>query len=141
MYLLDTNVVSELRKAPFRRANPNVVRWAEPVSPASLFLSVMTVMEIETGALRLERRDADQGHRLRAWFENEMLVAFEGRILPFDARVARRCAGLHVPNQRPAHDAIIAATALVHGLTVVTRNTRDFEPMGVPLLNPWELPA
>lgn len=141
MYLLDTNVVSELRKAPFGRADVNVVRWAEPIPPASLLLSVMTVMEIATGMLRLERYDAAQGRRLRAWFENDMLPAFEGRILAFDVRVARRCAALHVPNQRPAHDAIIAATALAHGLTVVTRNTRDFEPMGVPLLNPWQIPA
>lgn len=141
MFLLDTNVVSELRKAPFGRAQPNVVRWADPIPPARLFLSVMTLMELETGARRLERRDAQQGRRLLAWFENDVLAAFEGRILPFDVRVGRRCATLHVPNQRPAHDAVIAATALVHGLTVVTRNTRDFEPMGVPLLNPWELPA
>lgn len=137
MFLLDTNVVSELRKAPFGRADPTVVRWADPVPPASLFLSVITVMELETGVLRLERRDVQQGRRLRAWLENDVLSAFEGRILPFDTRVARRCAALHVPDKRPVHDAVIAATALVHGLTVATRNGRDFQPTGVPLLNPW----
>jgi toxin FitB len=141
MFLLDTNVVSELRKAPFGRADLNVVAWAEPIPPTSLFLSVVTILEIETGLLRLERRDAQQGHRLRTWLESDVLRAFEGRIVPFDVPIARQCAALHVPNPRPERDAIIAATALVRGLTVTTRSTRDFADAGVRVLNPWELPA
>ena len=141
MFLLDTNVVSELRKAPSGRADPNVVAWAEPIPPARLFLSVVTILEIETGLLRLERRDAQQGRRLRTWLESDVLRAFEGRIVPLDVHIARQCAALHVPDPRPERDAIIAATALVRGLTVTTRNTRDFANAGVSLLNPWEVPA
>ena len=85
----------------------------------------------------MERRNAEQGAVLRRWLEGEVLSAFEGRILPIDAPIARRSAALHVPDPRPERDALIAATALVHGLTVVTRNTADFEPTGVALLNPW----
>jgi predicted nucleic acid-binding protein len=95
-------------------------------------------MELEVGVLQLERRDRAQGSVLREWLEGYVLPTFGGRVLAFDLAVARRCAGLHVPDRSPRHDAIIAATALVHGLTVVTRNTRDFEPTGVGLLNPWE---
>lgn len=138
MFLLDTNVISELRKAPFGRADPKMVGWAEPIPPSRLFLSVMTVFELEIGVLRLERRDPGQGRRLRAWLETDVLVAFEGRIVAFDARVSRQCAALHVPDPRPDRDAVIAATALVHGLTVATRNTRDFANTGVPFVNPWD---
>jgi predicted nucleic acid-binding protein len=137
MFVLDTNVVSELRQATTGKANPRVVAWAESIRPAALFLSVITLMELEQGVLLLERHDARQGAAIRQWFERQVRPAFEGRVLPIDDRVALRCARLHVPDPRKERDALIAATALVHGMTVVTRDTVDFEPTRVPLLNPW----
>jgi toxin FitB len=137
MWLLDTNVVSELRKALTGRADPNVVAWAQSVPPASLFLSVITLQELELGALQVERRDAAQGRVLRTWLEDQVFPAFAGRVLVIDTAVALRCAQLHVPDPRSEADALIAATALVHGMTVVTRNIADFAPTGVALLNPW----
>lgn len=136
MYLLDTNVVSELRKAG--KADPQVHRWASSVAPSVLFLSVISVLELELGVLLVERRDVRQGTVLRGWLENRVLPAFEERVLPIDTAVARRCAALHVPNRHSDRDALIAATALVHGFTVVTRNIGDF-PASVPVLNPWNL--
>lgn len=135
MYLLDTNVVSELRKN--HRAAPSVMRWARPIPASSLYLSSITVLELETGILRLERHDAAQSKLLRTWLEHHVLPAFAGRILPIDAAVASKCARLHVPDPRSEYDALIAATALVHGMTVVTRNTADFAGSGVTLINPW----
>ena len=137
MYLLDTNVISELRRAKAGKADPRVVAWGESMPVASLFLSVITLLELEMGVLLIERRDPAQGAILRAWLDSQVLPAFAGRILAIDTAVARRCARLHVPDPRSDRDALIAATALVHGLTVVTRNVADFEPMGVGLLNPW----
>jgi toxin FitB len=137
MYLLDTNVVSELRKVRTGKADQNVAKWAENVETALLHLSVIVVLELELGVVQLERRDPTQGAMLRAWFETQVLPAFEGRILPVDIAVARQCARLHSPDPRAERDALIAATALIHGLTVVTRNIVDFEPTGVILLNPW----
>lgn len=137
MYILDTNLISELRKARSGKANAGVVRWADNTGAALMFLSVITIQEIEAGVLRAEQRDAAQGAVLRAWFEQQVLPAFAGRILPVDVRVARRCGKLQAEKPRPAGDALIAATALEHGLTIVTRNVADFEPMGVKLLNPW----
>ncbi|KTB87103.1 type II toxin-antitoxin system VapC family toxin [Pseudomonas syringae] len=134
MFLLDTNVVSELRK---RNADTNVVRWSRGHMASSLFISAITVLELETGVLQMERRDPAQGVALRMWLEHHVLKAFAGRILAVDTQVARRCARLHVPDPRSECDALIAATALVHGMTVVTRNTVDFQSCGVALLNPW----
>ena len=138
MYLLDTNIISELRKVRSDKANKNVEAWANSVATNSLYLSVVTVLELETGILQLERRDAIQGTILRTWLEHQVLPAFSGRILPVDIPVARTCAAMHVPNPRPHRDTWITATALVHGMTVVTRNVKDFEYAGVQLLNPWE---
>ncbi|MEN9502149.1 MAG: hypothetical protein RI964_1434 [Pseudomonadota bacterium] len=138
MYLLDTNVVSELRKAKTGKADKNVVAWAQSVLPSSLFLSAISVLELETGILLIERRDVAQGKMLRQWLETQVLPAFAERILPVDTAVARQCATLHVPDPRSDRDALIAATALVHHMTVVTRNVDDFKPTGVALLNPWE---
>lgn len=135
MYLLDTNVVSELRRP--ERANFNVRAWASNTPTRLYSLSVVTVFELEKGVLRMERRDAMQGSILRRWLQQEVLARLASRILPVDTHTARKCATLHVPNPRPERDALIAATALVHGLTVVTRNAADFEPMGVAVLNPW----
>jgi predicted nucleic acid-binding protein len=136
-YLLDTNVVSELRKSRQRIA-PQVRSWAERQITHELSVSVITVMEIEIGVERVERRDDAQGEMLRRWFDEELLGAFEGRVLAIDLDVVRRAANLHVPDPRPERDALIAATALTHGLTVVTRNAADFEPLGVAVLNPWD---
>jgi hypothetical protein len=138
MYLLDTNVISELRKAGFGKADSNVVRWADGAVTASLYLSVISVLELELGVLQVERRDAAQGAMLRTWLESQVMAAFDGRILPVDAVIAKRCAQLHVPGPRAERDALIAATALTHGMIVVTRNAGDFEPTGVDLINPWE---
>ncbi|MGA2672573.1 MAG: type II toxin-antitoxin system VapC family toxin [Terracidiphilus sp.] len=137
MYVLDTNVVSELRKANTGKADRHVMAWIGSNPAASMFLSVISVLELERGTLLLERRDRLQGTMLRSWLENQVAPSFAGRILPVDTAVARRCASLHVPNPRSYRDALIAATALVHGMTVVTRNVSDFEPTGVTLLNPW----
>ena len=138
MYILDTNVVSELRKAKSGKVDKQVVKWADSVSATSLFLSVLTVLELETGILLIERRDPSQGAILRSWLNVHVLPVFSDRIIPFDTAIAQCCAKLHVPDQRSDRDAIIAATALVHGMTVVTRNISDFEPTGVEILNPWE---
>lgn len=138
MYLLDTNIVSELRKAAARKADPKILAWANGVSTALLFLSAVTVLELEIGVLLVERRDPSQGSALRSWFDTRVLPAFTDRILPVDTAVARRCAKLHVPDRRSDRDALIAATALVHRLTIVTRNVEDFAPTGAKLLNPWD---
>ena len=141
MYLLDTHVVSELRKIQSGKADPQVSNWADRVDAAELFLSAISIQELEIGVLQIERRDGPQGALLRAWLDNHVLPAFAGRILPVDAAVARRAAGLHVPDPRPIIDGIIAGTALVHGMTIVTRNVADFAPTGATVLNPWMSPA
>lgn len=141
MYVLDTNVVAELRKAKAGKADKNVTAWAESVAPSSLFLSTVSVLELELGVLLIERRDHSQGAVLRTWMDGHVLPTFAGRILAIDTAVARRCAQLHVPNPKSERDAFIAATALVHGMTVVTRNVADFASTDVATLNPWEEPA
>jgi toxin FitB len=135
MYLLDTNVLSELRRRD--RTDPKVAAWADDIDAGDLFLSAITILEIEAGTLMVQRRDEAQGAMLRAWIDGKVLPAFAGRILPVDTVVAQRCARLHVPDPRAERDALIAATALVHRLTVATRNIADFQAMGVGLLNPW----
>ena len=114
-----------------------MARWADSVDAAALFISVITVQELETGILLAERSDAPKGALLRTWMNEHVLPAFADRILPVDTAVALRSAMLHVPDPRPVSDALIAATALVHGLTVVTRNVTDFEPTGVLVVDPW----
>ena len=137
MFLLDTNVVSELRKVRHGKADANVAAWAEGIDAGALYVSVITVMELELGVLSIERKDAAQGAMLRAWLEQHVLPEFSGRTLPVDTAVAQRCARLHVPDKRGERDALIAATALVHGMTMVTRNVADFKGTGVTILNPW----
>lgn len=141
MFVLDTNVVSELRKARSGKADPRVVAWAAGVPAASLYLSAITILELETGVLLVERRDSTQGALLRAWLNGHVLPAFAGRVLPVDTAVAQRCARLQVPDPKADRDALIAATALTHGMTVVTRNAADFEPTGVLVLDPWRVDA
>ncbi len=138
MFVLDTDVVSELRKVEAGKGHRQVAAWSERVNVGMTFLAAITIHELELGILLLERKDKRQGAILRAWIDTRVLPEFEGRILPVDVVVAQRCAKLHVPDPRPMRDALIAATALVHGMTVVTRNVRDFEPMSVETLNPWE---
>jgi predicted nucleic acid-binding protein len=136
MFLLDTNVIFELRRP--ERANINVVTWTSTI-PAASSLSAISILEIELGALQIARRDAAQGAFLRAWIDGQILPRFEGRILAVDTAAAQRWAHLHVPDPRAERDALIAATALVHGLTVVTRNVADFGLVGVALLNPRDV--
>jgi toxin FitB len=139
MFVLDANVVSELRKVRLGKADMNVTAWTASVDAADLFVSAITIMELELGVLSIERKDAAQGAVLRSWLEQHVLPEFSGRTLPVDTAVAQRCARLHIPDKRGERDALIAATALVHGMTVVTRNVADFKPTGVPLINPWEV--
>lgn len=138
MYVVDTNVVSELRKVRPGKADTNVAAWTESVDAADLFVSAITIMELELGVLSIERKDATQGAMLRSWLEQHVLPEFSGRTLPVDTAVAQRCARLHVPDRRGERDALIAATALVHGMAVVTRNVADFKPTEVTIINPWE---
>jgi toxin FitB len=138
MFVLDTNVVSELRKAKAGKADANVTKWAVGVPPINMFLSAITVLELEIGILLMERRDAAQGAILRSWMNSHVLVAFAGRVLPVDIAVARCCAVLQVPDRRSDRDALIAATALTHGMAVVTRNEIDFTLTGVKVVNPWK---
>ena len=128
MYLLDTNVVSELRKIRLGKADSYVAAWADSVDATDLYLSAITIQELEIGVLLVERRDSSQGAAFRAWLNGHVLPAFTGRILTVDTAVVLRSARLHVPDLRPVRDGLIAATALVHGMTVVTRNVADFEP-------------
>jgi predicted nucleic acid-binding protein len=137
MYLLDTNVVSELRKVRLGKADGHVADWADSVDANDLYISVITIQELEIGVLLAERRDPPQGAVFRTWLTDYVLPAFTDRILIVDTAVAQRSARLHVPDPRPVRDGLIAATALVHGMSVVTRNVADFEPAGVSTLNPW----
>jgi len=135
-YLLDTNVLSELRKSA-NRIDRRVREWAERPATSELYISAISVMEIEIGVARLARRDATQGQTLRTWLERELLGAFAGRVLAVDLAVARQAAMMHGPDPRPERDVLIAATALVHNLVVVTPNVSDFAPLGVELVDPW----
>ncbi len=136
MYLLDTNVISEMRKAD--QADPQVQRWSRSSIAELEFISIVTLYELEIGVLRMERRDPVQGVRLRHWLNLQILPTFNDRMLLFDRQVAVLAASLQVPNPRSERDCYIAATALVHNMTVVTRNVRDFEGIGVKIMNPWE---
>jgi toxin FitB len=138
MYVLDTNVVSELRKARAGKAAPQVVAWAESVPAALMFISALTVQELEHGVLLVERSDEHAGALLRQWLDLYVLPTFAERILPVDEHVAARAAALHVPDPAPVVDALIGASALEHGMTVVTRNTADFTRFAaLRVLDPW----
>lgn len=135
MYVLDTNVISELRRPD--RADPMVRAWVKGISPADLFTTSINLMELRTGALRLAHRNDPRGPVIQDWVENYVMKAFTGRVLSIDEAVGLRCAEMHVPVTRPYRDSLIAAAAIVHRMTVVTRNLADFQPMGVPTINPW----
>ncbi len=137
MFLLDTNVVSELRKAHTEKIDQNVAAWAASVNAREMYLSVITLLELELGVLLMERKDQAQGRILRTWLDRQVIPAFSQRVIALDADIAKRCAGLHVPDRKSDRDAMIAATALVHGMTVVTRNVSDFNGTGVSILDPW----
>lgn len=139
MFILDTNVVSELRKAKSGKGDRNVAAWASSAPAASMYLSAITILELEMGVLSIGRRDRAQGVIMRTWMDGHVMPAFAGRILAVDSEVALRCARLHVPDRLSERDALIAATALVHGMTVVTRNTADFEASKVSLIDPWRI--
>lgn len=136
-YLLDTNVVSELRKVGDGKADPNVTKWVGAQDSNDLFISAITILELERGILGIQRRDADQGSRLRRWMDSRVRPEFAERVLPIDDAIATRCAYLHIPDRRREADALIAATALVHGLTVVTRNVQDFDGTNLIMIDPW----
>ena len=137
MILLDTNVVSELRKIGSGRADPRVAEWDRQQKPDLLFLSVMSLYEIEQGILLLERRDPKQSAVLRNWLDGTLIPAFAGRIIAVDATIAMMAARLQIPDPRPIADSLIAATAIIHGLTIATRNTSDFQGLPLALFNPW----
>lgn len=138
MYILDTNVISEIRKAKSNRADNNVIAWANSTPSSEMFVSAITILELEMGVLAMQRKDPEQGNILRAWLDNHVMIAFADRILPFDTAVAQRCAKLHIPNPKSDRDAMIGATALTHGMRLVTRNVADFQWMNLNIINPWE---
>lgn len=137
-YLLDTNVVSELRKVGDGKADANVTSWIASQDSSDLFISAISILEIERGILSLHRRDPSQAARLRQWMDSRVRPEFAGRILSIDDAIATRCAHLHIPDRRNEADALIASTALVHGLAVVTRNVQDFEGTGAIVVDPWQ---
>ena len=137
MFLLDTNILSELRRP--HKANPHVLQWAAKSNLCDMYLSVISILEIEMGILRVQRHDVAQANILFDWLESHILRQFQGRILDVDIAVARCCAALHIPNPQAERDALIAATALTHHLTVVTRNTKDFIATGANLFNPFDV--
>jgi len=137
-FLLDTNVISELRKAGDGRADTNVTAWVAAQDATTFLVSAITILELERGVLSVQRRDPKQGGRLRKWLDDHVRPQFAGRILPIDDAIATRCAQLHIPDRRNEADALIAATALVHNLSVVTRNVKDFHETGVVFIDPWQ---
>lgn len=135
MFVIDTNVVSEFRR--IERADVGLQTWAAATPLSDMFLSAVTILELERGIRLKSRKDPAGGAVLRQWLDRQILPLFATRILPVNTDVAQRSAALHIPTTRPEFDAMIAATALVHGMAVVTRNMRDFEGMGAEVVCPW----
>ena len=138
MYLLDTNIISELKKLDSGKIHPQVQRWAYSINLMQTKISVVSITEIRTGILSLTRKDQAQAASLDNWFTNRLLPAYRTRTLSVDTEVALICAQLHIPTKRPINDAYIAATAIAHNLTLVTRNVRDFQGLPLMLENPFE---
>ena len=138
MYLLDTNIVSEIRKIRQGKADPHLSVWVTQTPANQMYISAITLLELEKGIMRIERKDEPQGAILRTWLEQQVKPIFKGRILPFDEYTAPICATMHTPDPKPITDSLIAATAKQHGLTVVTRNVKDFAETGVKVFNPFQ---
>jgi toxin FitB len=139
MFLLDTNVLSETRKLAKGIGSDQVKEWFTAQQSQDLYISVISLFEIERGILLLQRRDKPQAAILQKWFAQKLKPEFKSQTLGIDERIASECAALHVPDPKPYMDALIAATARVHDFTLITRNTKDFEPMGARCINPWVL--
>lgn len=137
-FVLDTNVVSALR---VRGRHPAVEQWASAIPVTDLFVTAMTISEIERGVIAKERSDQFQGEVLRRWFEVRVLPAFAGRILAFDLAAARILAGYRVPDRAPLDDALIGSVAQAAGMIVATRNIRHFEPLSIACVDPWKTPT
>ena len=138
MYLLDTNIIFELKKLDSGKIHPQVQRWAYSINLMQTKISVVSITEIRTGILSLARKEQAQAASLDNWFTNRLLPAYRTRTLSVDTEVALICAQLHIPTKRPINDAYIAATAIAHNLTPVTRNVRDFQGLPLMLENPFE---
>ena len=138
MYLLDTNIISEIRKLAKNKCDKNVADWVRSTSKDLMFANAVVMMELERGVMSIERKDTTQGKLLRHWFEMDVKPAFHGKILKIDEQTAQICAKLHIPDHAPENDAWIAASAIQHNLVLVTRNTADFARTGVKLFNPFE---
>ena len=133
-YLIDTSVLSELRKGP--RCDSRVARWFADVAADDVFLSVLAVGEIRRGVERIRRRDAGSARSLEAWLRR-LVAEHSDRILPIDGAVAEEWGRLNVPDPVPVIDGVMAATARVHGLTLATRNVKDIKRTGVACVNPF----
>lgn len=133
--LLDTNVLSELRKAS--RCDPAVAAWQQDQDLEQQFVSVISLLELKLGIELKARKNTEFGARLRLWYESQVKTTFQHRTLSVDLRIAETCAGLHATRTRPYRDSLLAATALVYGFTIVTRNTADFADSGLMLIDPW----
>lgn len=138
MYLLDTNIISEMRKVKQGKADNVFTEWLAQVDVDKFYISVVSVMELERGVLRIENKDAKQGEILRNWLDKLLVQMFSGRVLDINHQTAIICANLHVPNKSPENDSWIAATAIQHNLTLITRNTKDFKHANVKLFNPFQ---
>jgi toxin FitB len=136
MFILDTNVVSELREGK-TKAEKKVLAWADSQLASQMFVTAITILELEKGVILLERKMPPQGNALRLWLDG-LRTVFSGRILPFTEKTAAICAGLHMPKTRPERDAMIAASALEHRFTMVTKNDADFKVQGLTVINPWK---
>jgi len=134
-YLIDTNVISELRKG--RRCDANVARWFDSVGDEEIFLSVLTIGELRRGVELIRRRDPVSAESLDTWLA-QVLSTHAGRFLPVDSSVAEQWGELNVPNPVPVVDGLLAATAIVNGLTLATRNVGNIAGTGVPCLNPFD---
>jgi predicted nucleic acid-binding protein len=138
MFVIDTNVISEIRKVKSGRADKNVAQWAKRVDLSLCYLSVVTIHELEVGIFQAELKDKQKGKTLRNWLNTQVLPTFSKRIIEISLPIIRQSATLNSPKLRPFRDCLIASTALVYGMSVVTRNAADFESTGVTLINPWD---